>query len=363
MKKLTIVLATITILFTACNEEIQQSTKKAPAQMPALPVQAYTVKLSNANFTKNYSAILKPFQEVDVVARINGLLVKENFLEGSYVKKGDTLYEIEKDEYEASLDAAKGAHLKAEANYKKAFKDWERSSYLFKNKAISEQTYDDTIYAYEDAQAELQRTKATLKNSQIKYNYTTIKAPISGMVGISKSDEGSYIESQNSTLTTITALDWVYAEFSIPSSDISKYMSQIKLGSEISIKVGTKEHIGEVDYIAPKLDSQTDSLLIRAKLKNEKRELIIGSFVEVLLSGFSYENVAQIPQNALIKSPEATLVYLIKEGAVSLVPVDVAHIDKGVAFVISGVKDGDKVVSSNIAKLRPNSKVSIIGGK
>lgn len=361
MKILASLLVTIAILFIGCSDEKQMTSKKQQTQ--SLPVKAETIVLQNTNFTKNYSAILKPFKEVDVIARINGLLIKENFTEGSYVKKGDKLYEIEKDEYEASLDAVKGESLKAQANYNKSLKDYTRASYLFQNKAISEQEYDERLYIYEDSKAELQRTKAALKNAQIQYDYTSIKAPISGMIGMSSSDEGSYIDAKSSKLTTITSQDFVYAEFSIPSSDIEKYMSQIKLDSEISIKVGDTQHLGKVDYIAPKLDSQTDTLLVRAKLENEKRELIIGSFVEVILSGFSYENIAKVPENALLKSPEATSVYLIKDGAVVTRHVDVVHIDKGFAYISSGVKNGDKVVISNIAKLRPDTKVSIIGSK
>ena len=365
MKKLAISLATVALLFVACSNEDQGAANAAGAQqkMPPLPVQTHTVTLQTAEFTKSYSAILKPYQEVDVVARVSGLLINENFTEGALVQKGDLLYEIEKDEYEASLDAAKGAYLKAEANYKKTSKDWERASYLFENKAISEQQRDDTLYAYEDAKAELQRTQAALKNAQISYDYTTISAPISGIIGMSKSDEGSYIASSNSVLTTITALDPIYADFSIPRSDIAAYMSQIKVGATNTLKSGGKEHKGMVDYIAPKLDAQTDTLLVRAKLKNTQRDLVIGSYVEVVLSGFSYHNVAKIPQKTLIKTPDATLVYLVKDAIATMRPVEVIHVDNGVAVVQSGLADGDQIVTSNIAKLRPNSQVSIVGGK
>ncbi len=363
MRELAISLATAAILFSGCSDEKQASAPQKQQQMPAIPVKAHSVKLQKVNFDKNYSAILKPYQEVDVVARVSGLLMTENFKEGSYVKKGELLYEIEKDEYKANLDTLKAAHLKAKANYKKAQKDYKRVSYLFEQKAISEQDYDNTVYAYENAEAELKRTEAELKNAQIKYDYTTIKAPISGIVGISNSDEGSYIASQNSTLTTITAIDTVYAEFSISSSDIAQYKSQIEKGSEISVKVGNKIHKGKVDYIAVKLDSKTDTLLIRAKLKNKDKDLVIGSFVEVILGGFSYDNVAQIPQNTLLKTPEGNMVYVIKDGSATVRPVNVIDTANGMAIINSGLKDGEQIVASNIAKVRPNAKVAPMGGE
>jgi membrane fusion protein (multidrug efflux system) len=363
MKKLAVSLATIALLFSGCSEETQNKQAQKQQQMPPLPVKAFTVDIKDVDFEKNYSAVLKPYQEVDIVARVSGLLVKENFKEGSFIQKGQLLYEIEKDEYKADLDAAEAAHLKAKANHKKASKDWERVSYLFKNKAVSEQDRDDALFAYENAEAELKRSEADLKNAQIQYDYTSIKAPISGIVGISSSDEGNYIDAQNSVLTSITTLDTVYAEFSLASSDIAKYASQIKLGSDISVKIADKIHKGKIDFIAPKLDAQTDTLLIRAKLENKQRELVIGSYVEVMLSGFSYKDVAPIPQNTLIKTPEATLVYVVKDGVATMRPVEILDVAKGMAIVGSGLNKGEKIISSNMAKVRPNAKVSIMAGE
>jgi membrane fusion protein (multidrug efflux system) len=288
-------------------------------------------------------------------------LVKENFREGSFVKEGQILYEIQKDEYRAVLNEAKASLLKSEANYNKALKDWSRAEFLFKNSAMSEQQKDEFFYAKESTQAEMQKAKAAVVNAELNYGYTTIKAPLSGVIGLSSSDEGSYIEAQNAKLTTITALDKLYAEFSIPSKDL--YVQGIKNGAKVTIKMGAKEYEGSVDFIAPKLDPQTDTLLLRAVFANQNRELTVGSYVEVSLGGFSYESVAKIPQNALIKTPDATVVYVIENGGVSMKPVKVVNSKDGIAMIESGVESDAQIAISNIAKLRPNSKVTIMDGK
>ncbi|MEK6659440.1 MAG: efflux RND transporter periplasmic adaptor subunit [Campylobacterota bacterium] len=226
-----------------------------------------------------------------------------------------------------------------------------------------QQQRDDILYAYDSAKAEVQKAKAALKNAELNYGYTTIKAPIDGVVGLSSRDIGAYIETQNSKLTIVTALDSVYAEFSIPSSDASKYVSQIKAGAKVTLSRGIKTYDGEVDFIAPKLDLQTDTLLLRAKFKNSDRDLIIGSYVEVSLGGFSYESVAKIPQIALVKTSDATIVYIIENGAVSMRPVKVSHVEDGMAFIGDGLKDGEHIAISNMAKLKPNSKVTVGDGK
>ncbi|PLY13151.1 MAG: efflux RND transporter periplasmic adaptor subunit [Sulfurimonas sp.] len=366
MKSLALSLVVVSLLFVGCSDEKSSvSNQPQKVQMPPLPVKAEMVKYEKVDFAKSYSAILKPFEEVAIFARVIGFLEKENFTEGAFVKKGDVLYEIQKGEYKAALDEAKAALLKAEANFNKTSKDWKRAEYLFKNSAISEQQRDELLYAYDDAKAEVKKSEALVAKAELNYSYTTIKAPISGIVGISSSDEGNYIDAdlQNSNLTTITALDRVYAEFSLPSSDVLMYASQIKTGSEVTLKAGTKSFSGVVDYIAPKVDSQTDTLLIRATFQNPNRELVVGSYVEVSMKGFSYDNVAKIPQNSLIRTPDATVVYVIDKGAVTMRPVNVLHVKNGVAMIEGGVKEGDMIAASNIAKLRPNSKVTIMEGK
>jgi len=362
MKNLLLLLGSLGMLMVGCSSE-QQNKSQAPQQMPPLPVKAYEVTLEDANFSKRYSALLTPFQEVVVLARVNGVLLKKSFVEGSYVKEGEILYEIQKDEYRAALDLAHATLAKAEANYKKVAKDYARGEYLFKNAAISEQQFDDLEFQKNSAEAEYKSAKASLDKAAIEYSYTTIKAPISGKIGISHSDEGSLISTSNTQLTTITALDPLYAEFSLPNSDVIKYRSQIKLGAKVSMVQGEKKYEGVIDFIDSTLDSKTDTLLLRAKFANKSGELVIGSYAELVIDGFSYKNAASIPEYALIKTPQGSVVYVIGEdGSLSMQGVAIAHVKDGSAIVTSGLNGGEKIVVSNIAKLRPNSKVQIIGG-
>ncbi|MCW8954800.1 MAG: efflux RND transporter periplasmic adaptor subunit [Sulfurimonas sp.] len=365
MKNLALLLVVMSLLFIGCSDEKNAaSTQSTMPKMPPLPAKAQIIKYEKVDFTKSYSAVLKPFKEVDIVARVRGILQIKNFTEGAFVKEGEIIYELEKDEYKAALDEAKAAFLKAEANFNKAANDWDRGKYLFKNSAISKQQRDELLYAFDDAKAEVQKAKAIAQKAELNYSYTTIKAPISGMIGMSNSDVGSYIDfdAQNANLATITSLQSIYAEFSVPSVDILKYKAQIKTGAEVTINLGAKKYIGIVDYIAPKLDLKTDTLLLRATFKNQNKELVVGSYVELSMDGFSYENVVKIPQNALIKTPEALMVYVVKNGEISMRAVEVLQVTDGLALVSRGLNEGESIVVSNIAKLRPKSKVAIMEG-
>lgn len=365
MKNLTILAVILSLFITGCSEEENNAqTASVVAQMPLLPVKVHSVKFQDAPLVKSYSALLKPFNEVDIVARVSGVLMSKNFKEGAYVKKGETLYEIQKNEYTASLNEAKAALLKAEANFNKAYKDWQRNDYLFKNSAISAEQRDELFYTYEDAKAEVKKAKAVLQNAQIKFDYTTIKAPISGTIGMRNSDIGSYIEvgEESAKLVTITALESVYAEFSLPSADAAKHISQIKYGTKVILSVGGKKYNGKIDFIAPKMDAQTDTLQVRAKFENQNKELIVGSYAEIKIDGLVYDNIAIIPQNALVKTQDMTMVFIEKDGVVSMRPINSVHVQDGVVYVEDGVKEGENIVVSNIAKLRPNTKVTILEG-
>jgi membrane fusion protein (multidrug efflux system) len=366
MKKFSIIVATA-LLFFGCGDDkkAQSQPQQQASQMPPLGVKVHKVTMGKENFAKNYSAILKPYMEVDVMARINGYLLTQKFSEGAFVKKGDVLYELQKDEFLAALNEAKASLQKSQANHNKALRDWQRAEMLFKSSAISTQQKDDAFYAYESTKASVEEAKAQLQTAELNYGYTTIKAPISGIIGLSANDEGAYInsDSANAKLSTITSVDPIYAEFSIPNSDIVKHFSQVKNVSTITLKIGEKRYSGKIDYIASKVDAQTDTLLMRAKFENRDKELFAGSYVEVDLDGFSYESVAKIPQNAIIKTPDATMVYVVENDTAVMKPVKIASMADGVAIVESGLEESQNIIISNIAKLRANSKIKIEDGE
>ena len=185
-------------------------------ETPALPVQTFKIEKQNNFTSRTYPTILKAYEQVDVIARVQGVLKEKLFNEGVFVKKGTILYKIEPDTYLANLNIKK-------ANFVKAKKDYERAKSLIASKSISAQVYDDYLFQYNSS-------KAALDEAQINLNYTTVKAPIDGIVGIKNHDVGDLVGSNanNSLLVTITNINPIHAEFSLPKDDINKYLSQIK---------------------------------------------------------------------------------------------------------------------------------------
>ena len=208
-------LVAISFLFLGFNGLIANETKTA-SEAPALPVQTFTITKQDNTTNKTYPTILKAYEQVNVMARVQGTLIEKHFKEGDFVKKGTLLYKIEPDTYLANFNMKK-------AEFTKAKKDYERAKSLISSKSISPQAYDDYVYQYESS-------KAALEEAQISLNYTNVTAPIDGIVGIKKFDIGDLVgkNDDNSLLLTITNTNPIHAEFSLPKNDMNEFLSQIK---------------------------------------------------------------------------------------------------------------------------------------
>jgi membrane fusion protein (multidrug efflux system) len=351
MKNLLIVLTTIALTFSACSQDEEKKPAAASQERPALPVKTYETKKQKSTVSKSYSAIIKPYEEVEITARVSGILEKMYFKEGDLIKKGQSLFTIEQDIYKANLAQAK-------ANFNKASKDYTRAKSLRESKAISIQSYDDYVFAYEDA-------KAKLDQAQIQFNYTNITSPIDGIAGKKEFDVGDYVGSSdsNSTLITITAIDPVHIEFELTREDIEQFLTQIRQNkATISLESKGKTYTGGIiDYISPKLNSQTDTLLLRAKFDNKNQELLVGEFTKIKISDLVLPDSFIVPENAVLKTAKANIVYVIDENSVAQVrPVVTGDLVKEGVVIRDGLKPNEQIVISNLAKLRPNTKVQIV---
>lgn len=358
-------LSALIVGLSGCSDGNAQKANQSPQSqnMPPLPVSVHVVRFKDAAIEKTYPAILNAYEKVDIVARVSGILEKKHFEEGALVKKGDLLYTIEPDIYQAKLDTAKAVLEKAHSTLQKAAKDWERAKVLKKTNAISPKEIDFYMTEYTNAKAELSNAKANLKQAQIEFDYTAIKAPINGIAGIKKQDIGNYIDegSESAFLTTITNTNPLHVEFSIPKNDVDTYLPQIK-NSKTVIKLlngknDKSQHNGTIDFIAPEIDANTNSLLLRAKINNDSADLIAGDFVKISIEGLIAPNTAIIPEEAILQTPNGTMVYVVENGTAKMRPIKTDILTKEGVIVKSGLKEGDKIITNNIPKIRPDTKV------
>nr|WP_321265895.1 efflux RND transporter periplasmic adaptor subunit [uncultured Sulfurimonas sp.] len=332
-------------------------------QPPATPVKVFTVNDKAVKITKKYPATIKAQKSVDIIARVSGSLEKRYFEEGSFVKKGQNLYKIEQRTYQADIDSARASLKRAQSLLVKATSDWNRYKTLFEQKSISASQRDEYYYNYEDAIANVSSAEASLENAKIQYAYTIIKAPMDGIVSITQLNVGNFV-SANTTLTTITKVDPIYAEFSIPQTDIGQYLSQIK-SENVKFSVNCHNKCledGVLKYVSPTLDSSSDTLLLRAQFDNKNAEVIIGQFTNINISNIPMKDVTTIPEEAIMQNGSKAIVYVIDENSLAKIkPIQLTGESSKDGVIVKGnLKVNDKIIISNISKIRPNSKVQII---
>lgn len=312
-----------------------------------------------------YPAVVKPYKKVEVIARVLGTLKKKNFIEGQKVNKGDTLYEIEDDIYLAKVNEAKASLKMNEATFNNAKINWERVKKLFKQKAVSKEKRDNSLSLYEQSLASVALAKAKLHQAQIEYNYTKVKAPISGITSLKKIDVGALVQANVTKLVEITQNNKVYANFSIPMSDYRKIKSNLwttknnenlKLNLEINGQITQIE--GVVDFTDVNIDARTSIVKMRAVFDNKDDLLMPGQFVRVIINNLQQEKTISVPQKAVLQNPMGTVVFVEKDGIATVKPVVVqSERDKNFIIKKGFLTPGDRVIVNNFFRIQPGSKV------
>lgn len=341
----------------------------APAAMPAPKVDVYVVPQSSSlPIDLKYPAVIKSYQDVKVYSRILGVLEKQFYTEGQKVQKDQVLFKIEDDVYKAKVDASKASVQMAQATLGNATRSWERIKKLYDSKVVSTEDRDNALATYENAMASLVLAKANLKQAQIDLDYTSVKAPISGIVGLKTTDVGNLVSNNPpSELVTISQNDKVYIEFSMPLSDYKNIKSNLWVmpqGNKPSISVildGKQiEQKGVVDFIDVNIDQNTSTVKMRAIVDNPNYTLMPGSFIRVTVNDIQEKNVITIPQKALLQNPLGTIVFVEENGVAKPVPVTVGN-EAGDKFVVKtgNIKSGDKIIVNNFFKVKAGNPVTV----
>lgn len=341
---------------------------------PPPQVSAQEIKAAKVPLTYEYAARVTAYRDVQVRARVGGILMHRNFVEGSEVKAGDLLFEIDPAPYEAELARVTAVVAQAVANYQQSIRDAERAEQLVQQKVQSASVRDTAVATRDLNEAGVAAAKAQLRTAELNLSYTKVTAPISGITSREQVSEGSLIgtDATSSLLTSITQLDPVYVNFSFTDSEaaeINKLRADLsandkddgKLRVRISFGDGqVYDHEGVIDFTSSTLDTETGTLGVRAVFDNPDRRLIPGQFVRASILGVSIDNAIVIPTAALMQGPQGQFVYTLGEGNVAVVtPVTIAREVDGGWLITSGLKAGDRVVTEGLVKVRPGSPVNV----
>ncbi|TLD83187.1 efflux RND transporter periplasmic adaptor subunit [Helicobacter sp. MIT 11-5569] len=361
--KMLISLACVALLFAGCSKEDKNA--QAAQQNMVMPVNTYKVKNADVSVSFEYPSKLTSLQSVDIYARVEGVLLEQNFIEGGIVKKGDKLFKIDPAKYQATFNMSRAQLLSAQATFRAANRDWNRAQKLFKENALSPKEYDSAQSAFESANAAVANARASLNLAKIDLDYTDVIAPSSGKISMKRYDIGDLVgkAGADNVLTTITQLDPIHAEFSIPSNDYYFLRTLDYENTKVVYLLpdGTPfGQEGKLDFIDSVLESSTATIKARAIVENPEHLLIPGEFSRIRLEGIVAKNSIVIPQVALMQDAKGSYVYKIVDGKAEPTPVVLGYNVGNNVIIKSGLNDGDVVITSQLIKLRPGAPVTPI---
>ena len=341
--------------------------RKVPAAPAALP-EVRGVKLRSLPFTPSQLVIaeVKPMDEVNLVARVEGFLRKRHFKEGARVKKGQLLFEIEPELYQAKVKAAQAKLTKARVASKNADTDYKRQRQLLSTKAVSERSFDRVEAAKLESDADVKNAEAELEIARQNLSYTRITAPFDGVVGLSNFSDGNLVNANSGTLATVVKNDVMRVEFVVSELQLLNLLHRRKNAArDFKFELITQDgkvypHPGKISFWDNKVNTSTGTFRIQAEFPNTNGALTAGMFGRVRMTSLKAQQALIVPEEALMVDQAGEYLYTVSaDGTVSRRNVKIAYREKGFAAVKSGVKSGMIVIDSGVQHVRPGGKCKV----
>jgi len=361
-----LVLAALTV--AGCH----RSEQKQAAQAGPVEVGVVTVEPQAVTLTRELPGRTSAYRVAEVRARVNGIILKRLFVEGSDVREGQPLFSIDAAPYRAALAGAKAQLARAEAQLANAKLLAARYADLVKDNAVSRQEYENTMASLKASEADVEAGKAAVETAQINLGYTTVTSPVSGRIGRSAVTEGAYVQAGQATLlATVQQLDPVYVDVTQASADVLRLRRDLEEGKVQSAGKGQakvklvledgREYglAGTLQFADVTVDPTTGSIALRALFPNPKKDLLPGMFVRARLEEGVSPDALLVPQQAVSRDqkgqPFALIVNAEKKVERRQIVTDRAVGDAW--LVQSGLKRGEQVIVDGLQKVRPGADV------
>lgn len=354
----------------ACGQDDKAAEAAAEAPPPAEVVVAKALR-TEMPLELSYTASTRGSREVEVRARVSGILLSRKYQEGAFVKEGTVLFTIDPLPFQAAVDSAAGALEMEKARLTQAEREKNRIGPLYEKRGVSQRERDDTISGYEVAKASVAAAEAQLRQAKLELGYTAVRAPISGFTGKETRSEGSLVQAggESSLLTTIVRLDPLYVEFSMPDSEV-RLLRQVLAaqgkGGELDVPVTlllddsgrTHPAKATLDFLGSAIEGSSSTVRARASLPNTDATLLPGQFLRVKIDGLALRDVVVIPVRALSQGPTGPFVWVVDAaGNPTQTPVQTGFRSGDRVAIEKGLAGGEDVVIEGLQKIFPGAPV------
>ncbi|MGV0239067.1 efflux RND transporter periplasmic adaptor subunit [Klebsiella aerogenes] len=350
------------VLLTGCdNSGDQQAQPQAPQ------VSVHVVHSEQLSVTTELPGRTSAFRVAEVRPQVSGIILKRNFVEGSDIKAGESLYQIDPATYQAAWNSAKGDEAKAEAAAAIAHLTVKRYVPLLGTQYISQQEYDQAVATARQADADVVAAKAAVENARINLAYTKVTSPIDGRIGKSSVTEGALVTNgQADAMATVQQLDPIYVDVTESSNDFMRLKQEslqrgddsksvqliMENGQPYSLK-------GSLQFSDVTVDESTGSITLRAVFPNPQHTLLPGMFVRARIDEGVNPQAILVPQQGVTRTPrgDATVLIVNAQNQVENREVTAAQAIGNKWLITSGLQNGDKVIVSGLQKVRPGVTV------
>ena len=343
---------------------------------PLVPeVAVVTISTQQIILTTELPGRTSAYRIAEIRPQVNGLIQKRLFTEGSDVKAGQELYQIDPAPFQTVIDSAKASRGRAEANLPAIQLRVARYKEALADKAVSQQDFDDADAALKQTEADIQYWKAIVETARINLRYTRVTSPISGRIGKSDVTDGAIVTAyQPMTLATVQQLDPIYVDVTQSTTDLLRLKRRLEDGrldhngknlnqARLILEDGTKYPLeGTLQFRDISVDPTTGSVIMRAVFPNPKGVLLPGMFVRAVLKEGVNTNAILIPQQAVSRDPKGNPVALIADST-SKVEQRLLSLDRAIGdqwLVFSGLAPGDRVIVEGMQKVRPGTTVKVV---
>lgn len=358
----------IAVLGSGCDTGTAQESARGGAPPP--PVTVAAMEAEDVDVQAEYAGRARGSHEVEVRARVEGILERRLYVEGETVERGTPLFQIDAEPYEIALMRAEAERANARAELDRAEREWNRISELFEQGTASEREHDQALSQFELAQAQLSVADAVVADAERNLRYTEVEAPLSGTTDLESFPEGSLIE-RGMLLTTITRHDPIHVRFALPEGDALAQRAARRARREargdhrfeatLILPEGRDyEEPGTVDFTDSTVDPRTGTVSSRAVFPNAERAVMPGQFVRLRLVLRELSGVIVIPESAVVQGPEGPQVYRVDEQQIArAAPLELGPVvDRG-RVVLDGLDAGDRIVVNGQVAVQDGAPVRV----
>ena len=354
-------LALSVAVLSACSGQANEAAQAPPPEVGVAPV-----LVRNVSQWDEYSGRIEAVESVDLRPRVSGYIERVNFREGQEVKKGDVLFTIDSRSYRAALAQAQAQLARARSQAQPGRSEAERARKLSELQAIATETYEQRRSAAAVAQAELQAAQAAVTAARLNLEWTQVRAPIDGRAGRALVTAGNLVSAGDaaSVLTTLVSLDQVYVYFDADETSFLRYAKLARDGRRpserdgklpVSVTLADGSNVaypGTVDFLDNRVDSDTGTIRVRARLDNRERVFTPGLYARVRVLGSGEFKAALVDDKAVLTDQDRKYVYVVdKENKAQRRDVRLGRVAEGLRIVEQGLAAGDRVIVDGVQKV------------